>query len=748
MLSHPQALAQCARFLRGARRRRARLRPTTPRAAPRWSRDEQLRDAAAIASARAGAAVRPRGRCRAGVQDFDDNITRFLVIGAPARAARAARQDVASCSRCASEPGALFKALSVFALRGIDLTKLESRPIPDGRGSTCSTPTSRPRGTTCPARARWSHLAEFARVAAHARLLSALAGTRGARRRSRPRHFPLRERIAAWLTATARPLKWQSGGSPTGRAARRRAPCSRRVGFTDDDLKQAAHRRRQHLDRDRPVQLPPARPRGRTSRRASAPPAARRWSSTPSRSPTASRWAPRACAPRSSAARSSPTRSSWSPAATCSTRSSCLVGCDKTIPGGGDGAGAARHPRPHPLRRLDRARARSTAATSPSRTSSRRSARTPPARMTDADLCEIEDGACPGAGACGGQFTANTMATACEFLGLAPMGSGSVPATDPAKADVARRRRRAGDGRCCSAACGRAQIITREALENAIAVGRRDRRLDQRRAAPAGDRPRSRRRARRSTTSTAISARDAAASPTSSRAGGSSPPICTRPAARALVAQRLLEAGRAARRRADRHRPDASARKRRGAVETPGQEVVRPVGDPLKPTGGLVILRGNLAPDGCVVKVAGHDAADASRPGARVRQRGSGVRRGAGRAIKRGRRRRHPLRGAERRARACARCSASPAAIVGAGLGESVALITDGRFSGATRGLMVGHVAPEAARGGPIAAVRDGDIDHHRRRRRARCSVELADAEIATRLADLDGAGAALSRPA
>ena len=152
---------------------------------------------------------------------------------------------------------------------------------------------------------------------------------------------------------------------------------------------------------------------------------------------------------------------------------------------------------------------------------------------------------------------------------------------------------------------------------------------------------------------------------------------------------------RARRRRADRHRPDASARKRRRRVETPGQEVVRPLDHPLKTTGGLVILHGNLAPEGAVIKVVGHRRARASRAGAGVRQRRSGVRRRPAPGDQARRRRRHPLRRAERRS-GHARDARRDRRAVGAGLGDSVALVTDGRFSGATRGFMVGHVAPEA----------------------------------------------------
>ena len=174
-----------------------------------------------------------------------------------------------------------------------------------------------------------------------------------------------------------------------------------------------------------------------------------------------------------------------------------------------------------------------------------------------------------------------------------------------------------------------------------------------------------------------------------------------------------------------------------GAVEeTAGQEVVRPVDDPLTPTGGLVILKGNLAPDGCVVKVAGHAPAEHRGP-ARVFDSEEA----AFAAVQEGRiragdvvviRYEGPRGGPGMR-----EMLAVTAAIVGAGLGESVALVTDGRFSGATRGMMAGHVAPEAARGGPIAAVRDGDpIVFDERNRSLRLDLPDADAVIAARLAD------------
>jgi dihydroxy-acid dehydratase len=350
-------------------------------------------------------------------------------------------------------------------------------------------------------------------------------------------------------------------------------------------------------------------------------------------------------------------------------------------------------------------------------------------RLSDAGLCEIEDRACPGAGACGGQFTANTMATACEFLGLAAMGSGDVPATDPDKRQVAVRTgalvmdvlhtdRRPS------------RIVNRQALENAItsvvATGGSTNavlhllaiakeagvaleiddfdRISARVPLLADLKPGGR-----------FVAADLHA------AGG------TR-----LLAKRLIEAGalhaEASTVTGRTLREEAST-----AAETRGQEVIRPVSAPLKTTGGLVILHGNLAPDGCVVKVAGHDHVTHQGP-ARVFDSEED----AFAAVQTGRikqgdvvviRYEGPRGGPGMR-----EMLAVTAAIVGAGLGDSVALVTDGRFSGATRGLMAGHVAPEAASGGPIAAVRDGDLITLDLKGRG-IRVEISDAELASRLA-------------
>ncbi len=349
-------------------------------------------------------------------------------------------------------------------------------------------------------------------------------------------------------------------------------------------------------------------------------------------------------------------------------------------------------------------------------------------RMSDAELKDLEDHACPGAGACGGQFTANTMATAIEFLGIAPMGSGSVPATDPRKAEVGRQA-----GRLIVELVKRnvsiRSILTREALENAIASvlttgGSTNAVLHLLAIAREAGLPLTiddfDAMSRRVPTLADLKPGGRFVATDLHRAGGIR-----------LVAKRLLDAGLL-------HKDQITVTGRTigeeaaEAVEAPGQEVVRPLDRPIKPTGGLAILKGNLAPEGAVVKVAGSSlqhhrgparvfdgeqgALDAVlqnqiTPGDVVVIRCEGPKGGPG----------------------MPEMLAVTAAIVGAGLGESVVLLTDGRFSGATRGLMAGHVAPEALAGGPIAALREGDMvvfDIPNRR----LDVELSDAEITERL--------------
>jgi dihydroxy-acid dehydratase len=350
-------------------------------------------------------------------------------------------------------------------------------------------------------------------------------------------------------------------------------------------------------------------------------------------------------------------------------------------------------------------------------------------RMSDADLSSLEAAACPGAGACGGQFTANTMALVSEFLGIATMGSGSVPANSPGKAGVARA---VGERVMALVSQGvkPRDIMKRPALENAIAS-----------VATTGGST----NAVLHLMAIAHEAGVELSLEDFDRISARVPLLADLKPSGRFVATDLYAAGGTAliaRRLADLgvlngDAPTVSGRtigaEAALATETPGQEVVRPTSSPLKSTGGLVIVRGNLAPDGAVIKVSGagrqmhrgparvFDSEEAAfdavqhqriRPGDVVIIRYEGPSGGPGMREMLG----------------------VTGALVGAGLGDSVALVTDGRFSGATRGFMVGHVAPEAARGGPLAALHDGDtivIDTENRLLQA----ELSDAEIKDRLA-------------
>ncbi len=351
-------------------------------------------------------------------------------------------------------------------------------------------------------------------------------------------------------------------------------------------------------------------------------------------------------------------------------------------------------------------------------------------KMSDADLRELENVACPGAGACGGQFTANTMAMVLEFIGLSPIGTASIPATDPRKDQVAQR-------------CGQLvmdilqrgvtprDILTRQAFENAIAG-----------VAASGGSTNAvlhlLAMAREVGVPLTIDDFDMISKRTPLLAdlkpGGRYMAVdLDRAGGVPLLIQRLVSAGLV-----DGKQMTPSGRtigeEADTAVETSGQDVVRPLSEPIKPNGGLVILKGNVAPEGCVVKIAGHERLYHRGP-ARVFDREED----AMSAMTHGRiqagdvvviRYEGPRGGPGMR-----EMLGVTGAIVGAGLGETVALLTDGRFSGATQGLMVGHVSPEAARGGPIAALQEGDIiifDIEARR----LDVELSDAEIAARLSN------------
>jgi dihydroxy-acid dehydratase len=346
-------------------------------------------------------------------------------------------------------------------------------------------------------------------------------------------------------------------------------------------------------------------------------------------------------------------------------------------------------------------------------------------RLSDEELLAIENSACPGAGACGGQFTANTMATVMEIIGLSPMGTASVPQVDPRKRGVAER-------------CGELvlnlvnrnlrprDIITRKAIENAIASvattgGSTNAVLHLLAIAREAGVPLNiddfQTISERTPLLVDLKPAGKFVAVDVDKAGGIP-----------VIAQRLLKGGYV----------DGSAMTVTGrtfaeeaaeAKETPGQEVIHPLDNPIKKTGGLVILRGSLAPEGCVIKVTGiertqqrgparvfdsEEAAMAAVMGGRIRPgdivviRYEGPRGGPGMREMLG----------------------VTSAIVGAGLSESVALITDGRFSGATRGFCVGHIAPEAAVGGPIAAVEEGDsitLDIQRR------TIDLEIPEITLR---------------
>ncbi len=351
-------------------------------------------------------------------------------------------------------------------------------------------------------------------------------------------------------------------------------------------------------------------------------------------------------------------------------------------------------------------------------------------KMTDEQLCALENVACPGAGACGGQFTANTMSTVCELLGVSPMNANGVPALVAEKEAVARQ---AGElvMRLVETDLRPRQIVTGASLENAIAAvvstgGSTNAVLHLLAIAREADVPLAiddfDRISERVPLLADLKPGGRFVATDLYRAGGIG-----------LVAKRLHEAGIL-------HADELTVTGRTigeeadAAPEATDQEVVRPLADPITPTGGLVILRGNLAPDGCVVKVAGHALARHRGP-ARVFDSEEA----AFEAVEQGRihagdvvviRYEGPQGGPGMR-----EMLAVTAAIVGAGLGESVALLTDGRFSGATRGMMAGHVAPEAAKGGPIAIVRDGDSIVFDEQNRI-LELEVSAAEVASRLVD------------
>jgi len=351
-------------------------------------------------------------------------------------------------------------------------------------------------------------------------------------------------------------------------------------------------------------------------------------------------------------------------------------------------------------------------------------------KITDTELRDLENVACPGSGACGGQYTANTMSTVMELIGLSPMGFNGVPAMDARKDEVAFR-------------CGEIvldllkhgmrpkDILTRAAFQNAIAgvactggstnavlhllaIARESgvtlvmddfQKVSERTPLLADLKPAGR-----------FVAADV------DKAGGIP-----------VIAKRLLECNCA----------DGStltvtgrtfAEEANAAKETPGQQVIAAVSHPLKATGGLVILHGNLSPEGCVAKISGHERLSHRGPARVFDSEEAAMGAVTTKRIKAGDvvviRNEGPKGGPGMR-----EMLGVTAAIVGEGLGESVALLTDGRFSGATRGLMIGHVSPEAALGGPIAALHEGDTVHIDVNQRV-LEVELSDAALRQRLSE------------
>ena len=325
-------------------------------------------------------------------------------------------------------------------------------------------------------------------------------------------------------------------------------------------------------------------------------------------------------------------------------------------------------------------------------------------KIDDRQLLDIENAACPGPGACGGQFTANTMAMACEFLGISPLGSASVPAVDAHKPEVAHEI-----GKLVMKLLERKltprQVITHKSIENAIAGvaasgGSTNAVLHLLAIAhEAGfefDIEEFEKVCARVPIIASLKPAGDYVATDLYRAGGT-----------ALIARRLHEA-KLLHSDAITVSCKTIGEEAQTAKETPNQKVVHTMDKPLKKRGGLVILKGNLAPEGCVLKTAGHDVQHFEGPARVFNSEEETFAAVQQNKIKSGDvvviRYEGPRGGPGMR-----EMLAVTAAIVGAGLSDSVALLTDGRFSGATHGFMVGHVAPEAARGGPIAAVKDGD---------------------------------------
>ena len=351
-------------------------------------------------------------------------------------------------------------------------------------------------------------------------------------------------------------------------------------------------------------------------------------------------------------------------------------------------------------------------------------------KMSDKELKELEDVACPGAGACGGQYTANTMSTVMEMIGLSPMGFNSVPAMDPQKDQI-------------SFDCGKVvmnvlqkdlkprDILTREAFENAIASvaatgGSTNAVLHllaiAREAGVRLDIDDFQTVSERTPLLADLKPSGRFVAADMHRAGGIR-----------LLARRLLD-GKHLHEKAKTVTGQTISSEAASAVETPGQEVIVALDKPLKSTGGLVILKGNLAPEGCVAKISGHERLEHRGPARVFNSEEDAMSAVTAKKIKAGDvvviRNEGPKGGPGMR-----EMLGVTAAIVGEGLGGSVALLTDGRFSGATRGLMAGHVSPEAALGGPITGVRDGDIIHFDVKKQV-LEVELSAEMLRQRMAE------------
>ena len=406
----------------------------------------------------------------------------------------------------------------------------------------------------------------------------------------------------------------------------------------------------------------------------------------------------------------------------------CVVGCDKTIPAaamalarlnlpglvlyGGTIAAGTYHGKDVTIQDVFEAVGANAAG-----------------KMSDSELLELEEVACPGAGACGGQYTANTMSTVMELIGLSPMGFNGVPAMDPRKDEVAFQ-------------CGEIvlnllkkgihpkDILVSAAFENAIAGV----------ACTGGST-----NAVLHLLAIAREARVGLSIKDFQKVSERTPLLADlKPAGRfvaadvykaggiPLIAKRLLD-GQLAGGSTMTVTGRTFAEEASEATETPGQQVIASLDRPLKKTGGLVILHGNIAPEGCVAKISGHERLTHRGPARVFESEEEAMAAVTGKKIKAGDvvviRNEGPKGGPGMR-----EMLSVTAAIVGEGLGESVALITDGRFSGATRGLMLGHVAPEAALGGPLAALHEGDIIHIDVNRRM-VGVELSDAALKQRLA-------------